>query len=66
MVSPYAPERIIESARQRIREIDGYIEERERGVRHMESLIAAHRRSIVAWRNERAEAARFLREHGHA
>ena len=66
MASLYAPEQILEAARRRIAVIDGHIQEREAGVRHMEALIAAHRRAIVAWRNERAEAARFLREHGRA
>jgi hypothetical protein len=66
MPSPYAPEQIIEAARRRVQVIDGYIQEREDAVRHMEALIAGHRRAIVSWRNERAEAARFLREHGRA
>lgn len=66
MANPYAPERIFEHTRQRIREIDGFIREREADIVHLEKLLASHRRAIVAWRNERAEAARFLREHGRA
>jgi hypothetical protein len=62
--STYAPERILDQAQLRVAQIDAHIRQHEQGIAQLELGIASYRRAIVKWRNERAEAARFLRENG--
>ena len=61
-----APETILGSARARVATIDSYISEREGAISHLEKLLAADRRALVAWRNERAQLVKFLRENASA
>jgi len=62
--STYAPERILDQAQLRVAQIDSHITEHQQDIAQLEQRIASYRRAIVQWRNERAEAARFLRENG--
>lgn len=62
--STYAPERILDQAQLRVAQIDSHITEHQQDIAQLELGIASYRRAIVQWRNERAEAARFLRENG--